>query len=59
MDSLYYSCVNIPAYEKAFHIFLQFFFKHELLKDFMIQSWYKAAIEKEPDSPALQKVNNS
>lgn len=56
MDSLFYSCANIPAYEKAFHIFLQCFFKYERLKDFMIQSWYSEAIKKYPESVALQKV---
>lgn len=56
MDSLFYSCINIPEYEKAFHIFLQCFYKFEWLKDFTIQSWYSEAIKKYPESPALQKV---
>lgn len=27
LDSLYYSCENIQAYNKAFHVFIQYLYK--------------------------------
>ena len=50
MDSLYYSCTNLPQYEKVFHIFLQYFYKFDWLSDFSILSWYGEACKKYPGS---------
>jgi len=56
IDSLFFTCSNVEPYDKGFHVFLQFFYKFDILKDFAIIAWFDEAAKKQIDSPLLKRV---
>jgi hypothetical protein len=39
-------------------VFIQYLYKEEIIKDFVVVGWYEETMGKEPGSVMLKKVNN-
>jgi hypothetical protein len=53
MDSLFFACSNLEDYQKAFHLFLQFFYHFDILDKEEIIAWVKG---NESEAPTLTLV---